>query len=67
MHYTTNGTEATDRTTVGVIFAKEPPTQDRAPAAWRCNPRFVIPAGDGNAEVNGATHADQQRHAHHQR
>jgi len=50
MHYTTNGTEATDRTTVAVIYAKEPPTK-LAAGGMAINPRFVIPANDGNAEV----------------
>jgi mono/diheme cytochrome c family protein len=50
MHYTTNGKEATDRTQVGIIFAKEPPKQ-LAAGGFALNPRFVIPAGDGNHEV----------------
>jgi len=50
MHYTTNGTEAVDRTEVGIIFAKEPPKKIAA-GGMALNPRFVIPAGDGNAEV----------------
>jgi hypothetical protein len=50
MHYTTNGTEATDRTTVAVIYAKEPPSK-LAAGGMALNPRFVIPANDGNAEV----------------
>jgi hypothetical protein len=54
MHYTTNGNAATDRTTVGIIFAKQPPTNLVA-GGLVANPRFVIPAYDGNAEVR-ATH-----------
>jgi hypothetical protein len=54
VHYTTNGTAATDRTTVGIIFAKQPPTKLVA-GGLVANPRFVIPAYDGNAEVR-ATH-----------
>jgi mono/diheme cytochrome c family protein len=50
MHYTTNGTPAIDRTEVGIIFAKEPPKKVAA-GGMALNPRFVIPAGDGNAEV----------------
>jgi hypothetical protein len=50
MHYTTNGKESTDRTQVGIIFAKEPPKKIAA-GGMALNPRFVIPAGDGNAEV----------------
>jgi hypothetical protein len=54
MHYTTNGKEATDRTEVGIIFAKEPPKKFAA-GGMALNPRFVIPAGDGNAEVRATT------------
>jgi hypothetical protein len=50
MHYTTNGTEAIDRTEVGIIFAKEPPKQVAA-GGMALNPRFVIPAGDPAYEV----------------
>jgi len=54
IHYTTNGTEAKDRTTIGVIYAKQPPTKIAA-GGMAINPRFVIPAGDGNAEVRATT------------
>jgi len=54
IHYTTNGAEAKDRTTIGVIYAKQPPTKVVA-GGMAINPRFVIPAGDGNAEVRATT------------
>jgi hypothetical protein len=54
MHYTTNGKEALDRTQVGIIFAKEPPKKI-AGGGMVLQPRFVIPANDGNAEVRGTT------------
>ena len=54
MHYTTNGKEAKDRTRVGIIYAKEPPKQ-LAAGGMVLQPRFVIPAYDGNAEVKGVT------------
>ena len=54
IHYTTNGTETKDRTTIGVIYAKQPPTKMVA-GGMAINPRFVIPAGDGNAEVRATT------------
>jgi len=50
IHYTTNGTETKDRTTVGLIYAKQPPTR-MVGGGMAINPRFVIPANDGNAEV----------------
>jgi hypothetical protein len=52
MHYTTNGKESTDRTKVAVIYAKEPPKKV-AVGGMVLQPRFVIPAYDGNAEVKG--------------
>jgi mono/diheme cytochrome c family protein len=54
MHYTTNGTATTDRTRVGIIYAKRPPTK-LAAGGMVLQPRFVIPAYDGNAEVKGTT------------
>ena len=54
IHYTANGKEGKDRTTIGVIFAKQPPTK-LAAGGMAINPRFVIPAGDGNAEVRAIT------------
>src|SRR5439155_22291615 len=54
MHYTTNGKPATDRTRIGVIYAKQPPTKLQA-GGMVVQPRFVIPAYDGNAEVKGTT------------
>jgi len=52
MHYTTNGKEAVDRTEVGLIFAKQPPARVAA-GGLVINPRFIIPANDGNFEVRG--------------
>ena len=54
MHYTTNGTETRDRTQVGVIYAKQPPTKIVG-GGMALNARFVIPAGDGNAEVKATS------------
>jgi mono/diheme cytochrome c family protein len=50
MHYTTNGVEAEDRTSVALIFAKEPPKK-MVIGGMALNPRFVIPAGAPNHEV----------------
>src|SRR2546423_3248629 len=54
MHYTTNGRATSDRTRVGIIYAKEPPKK-LAAGGMVLQPRFVIPAYDGNAEVKGVT------------
>jgi hypothetical protein len=51
MHYTSNGkTAESDRTSVGVIFAKEPPAQ-RVLTLALVNDKFVIPPGDANYRV----------------
>ena len=44
VHYTANGTAGTDRSKVGLIFAKEPPAEEIR-AAQFLNGRFTIPAG----------------------
>ena len=50
MHYTTKGEAATDRTKVGLIYAKEPPPQELRPAQF-INGSFTLPAGADNVEV----------------
>jgi hypothetical protein len=52
LHYTSVGTPQTDRSKVGLVFAKHPPKKrywmsPGTPAAFN----LVIPAGDSNAEV----------------
>ena len=52
LHYTSVGTPQTDRSKVGLVFAKQPPKtrywmSPGTPAAFN----LVIPAGDNNAEV----------------
>ena len=44
MHYTANGTAVTDRTSVGMVFAKEAPATVIRAAAF-INAQFTIPAG----------------------
>ena len=51
MHYTATGKVTTDRSKLGLVFAKAPPklryyTHDGPTAS-----NLAIPAGDGNAEV----------------
>jgi hypothetical protein len=50
MHYTTNGSEETDRTKVGIVFAKEPP-KERVATLFAMNNKFVIPPGADNHKV----------------
>lgn len=47
MHYTPNGSATTDRTRVGVIYAKEPP-QHEVRVSGIVNARISIPPGAGN-------------------
>jgi S-formylglutathione hydrolase FrmB/mono/diheme cytochrome c family protein len=53
MHYTPNGTATTDRTRVGVIYAKEPPRHE-VRVAGIVNPRIAIPpaAADHREEAS---------------
>ena len=50
LHYTPNGHATSDKTKLGVIFAKEPPKY-RVMTVNAINAYFKIPAGDGNYEV----------------
>jgi peroxiredoxin len=50
MHYTPDGTSREDQSSVGLIFAKEPPKYEVKSRAVM-NPRFVIPAGADDYEV----------------
>jgi hypothetical protein len=54
MHYTANGTAGTDRSKVGLVFAKEPPTTEIR-ATQFVNTLFTIPAGDADYRVNAET------------
>jgi len=54
MHYTTNGTAATDQTRIGLTVAKEPPARKFVtvvPTSLRDRAHFHIPAGDPNWEI----------------
>ncbi len=54
MHYTTNGHAASDQTSVGMVFAKQPP-QQRVLTLQLTNHTFVIPPREDNyrVEVSG--------------
>ena len=51
LHYTTNGTAATDRTELGLIFAKEKPAREVRTTAVS-TVRFRIPPGAANHRVS---------------
>lgn len=61
MHYTANGKQATDRTKVGITFAKDPP-KERVLTLAATTSKFVIPAGAPNHRVESAItlHADSR-------
>jgi hypothetical protein len=50
MHYTSNGKPATDRTRIGIVFAKEPP-RERIFTLQIANRGFAIPAGASDFPV----------------
>ena len=50
MHYTANGNASSDRTRIGIVFAKEPPRQ-AVLTLQMGNDHFVIPPGDPNYRV----------------
>ena len=54
MHYITKGHPATDQTSIGLVFAKQPPKQ-RVLTLQLTNDRFIIPPGvpDFRVEVHG--------------
>lgn len=68
MHYTANGKMASDRSMVGIVFAKEPPRQ-RVVMLNVANYKFVIPPGVPAYQVAGAITLDGEAelvslHAH---
>jgi hypothetical protein len=50
MHYTTNGRAARDQTSVGIVFARQPPSK-RVITLQLTNDRFAIPPGDDDYRV----------------
>lgn len=50
IHYTTDGVPGTDRSKVGLVFAKEPP-KERVLTLSATNGTFIIPPGDPNYKV----------------
>ena len=59
MHYTANGKAGTDRSRIGLVFAKEPP-RERIYTVGATNDKFEIPAGDGNYEVESDVTLQEQ-------
>lgn len=61
VHYTTNGKAAKDKSSVGMIFAKQPPQQEVRSSAF-VNPLFVIPPGANNQQVDSAIQFTEDSH-----
>jgi hypothetical protein len=61
VHYTANGAATKDRTSVGVIFAKQPPQQEMRNSAF-VNPFFVIAPGADNQAVESAIQFSEDSH-----
>ncbi|MGD0299168.1 MAG: thiol-disulfide isomerase [Bryobacteraceae bacterium] len=61
VHYTANGKEATDQSSVGMIFAKEAPKQELHNSAF-VNLLLRLPAGADNQAVDSAIEFTQDSH-----
>ncbi|HST21245.1 MAG TPA: thiol-disulfide isomerase [Blastocatellia bacterium] len=61
MHYTTNGAAAKDKSSVGMIFAKQAPQLEMRTSAF-VNPMFVIPPGANNYQVDSAIEFTEDAH-----
>jgi mono/diheme cytochrome c family protein len=61
VHYTATGKPEQDRSSVGFIFAKEPPKQEVRSASF-VNAQLVIPPGDGNHRVDSQIEFSQDTH-----
>jgi hypothetical protein len=61
MHYTPNGVPSKDRSSVGLIFAKEP-VRKTAMTGAALESRFVIPPGHPNYEVKSSWTAKEDIH-----
>lgn len=59
MHYTPNGVQQKDRSSLGLIFSKEPPKQLVRTAAIS-QPLLLIPPGDGNYETKSSQKFDKE-------
>jgi len=63
VHYTPNGTAATDRSYVGLIFSKTKPRNEVLTRPVM-NTRFVIPPGDPNHKVDSSYTFAEDSHIH---
>ena len=61
VHYTANGTAASDVSSVGFIFAKQPPQREVRNSAF-INAMFVLEPGEGDKAVDSAIEFTQDSH-----
>jgi hypothetical protein len=61
IHYTSNGKETSDRSSVGMIFAKQPPEKEMHTSAF-FNPLLVLPPGAADMTVPSAIQFDKDVH-----
>ena len=61
IHYTTNGKEVSDRSSVGMIFAKQPPEKEIHTSAF-FNALLVLPPGAPDVTVPSAIQFDKDVH-----
>jgi hypothetical protein len=61
IHYTTNGVDTRDRSSVGLIFSKHPPELEVRNSAF-INAMFVIPPGSRDQAVESAIQFDNDSH-----
>ncbi|MGH9722527.1 MAG: thiol-disulfide isomerase [Bryobacteraceae bacterium] len=59
LHYTANGRPTTDRSRIGIIFARQAPTE-RVFTTNASNSRFVIPPGASHHEVTAQITLDEE-------
>jgi hypothetical protein len=61
MHYTANGEAAEDQSSIGLMFAKEPPEREILASAF-LNPLLKIPAGASDTAIDSAIEFTQNTH-----
>lgn len=61
VHYTANGSEADDQTSVGITFAKEPPKTEIHSSAF-INAMFTLPPGSPDTEVESMIQFNENSH-----
>jgi hypothetical protein len=61
VHYTASGKDADDKTSVGMVFAKQPPTKEVHNAAFM-NPLFTLQPGSPDSEVDSVIQFNENTH-----